>query len=122
MSKIIYSLQIYNSNKLYSKINSILGVQNNKKSHKLNLNWIYELIHDENLPTIKESNIIEHFLNILKNKYHILESINIRREDISIWMIYEYDDQCNLEFNPEILERIGRNGISLCISCYQSGY
>ena len=61
---------------------------------------------------------INQFLNILETKYSDLEKLNIEREHITFWMIYEYDHQCNMEFDPQRLKRIGENGITLCISCY----
>jgi hypothetical protein len=61
------------------------------------------------------------FLDILDRKYSVLEKLNIKRSDISIWMLYEYDQQCNMEFDPKRLKRLGDNGITLCISCWDSG-
>jgi hypothetical protein len=51
--------------------------------------------------------------------YDKLWRIGIRTEDITIWHIYEHDGQCNLEFDPQRMKRLGENGITLCVSCYQ---
>ena len=48
-----------------------------------------------------------------------LESIGISREDISIWVLYEYEGQCNMEYDPVSMKKIGENGIVLCISCWE---
>lgn len=40
---------------------------------------------------------------------------------ISIWRYYEYDEQCNFEFSPQELKRMGDNGITFCISCWDTG-
>jgi hypothetical protein len=41
-------------------------------------------------------NFIEYFLRMLEGKYEILEQIGITRDCISVWMIYAYNDQCNM--------------------------
>jgi hypothetical protein len=63
---------------------------------------------------------IQLFLGIFENKYDRLLEIGITIYDISVWMLYEYDEQCNMEFNPNQMKRMGENGITLCISCYSS--
>lgn len=80
--------------------------------------WTYEVIETE---TDKSFDFINIFLDILEKKYIELEKLNIKRSDISIWMLYEYDQQCNMEFDPKRLMRLGDNGITLCISCWESG-
>jgi hypothetical protein len=60
------------------------------------------------------------FLYILEGKYGELFKVGVEKSDITIWMYYEYDSQCNLEFLPQDLKRLGDNDISLCISCWQS--
>ena len=51
--------------------------------------------------------------------YEKLESIGISREDISIWILYEYEGQCNMEYDPVSMKKMGENGIVLCISCWE---
>ena len=58
-------------------------------------------------------------LSLLEGKYERLESIGISREDISIWVLYEYEGQCNMEYDPVSMKKIGENGIVLCISCWE---
>ena len=43
----------------------------------------------------------------------------ISREDISIWVLYEYEGQCNMEYDPESMKKLGESGILLCISCWE---
>lgn len=81
-----------------------------------NNRWEFEIVQDS------KSNYIDYiqiFLDILENKYNKLEQIGVKRESIVIWIYYEYDQQCNMEFSPDNLIKIGSNGISLCISCWQ---
>ena len=107
-----YTLRIHTSKENHIYLNRLLGVKANAKN-----GWAYEIIEEEGDDSI---NFIDVFLNLLKNKKKELESINVRNSDIEFWMIYEYDNQCNLEFDPKDLFRIGEKGFSLCISCYES--
>lgn len=63
---------------------------------------------------------INEFLDLLEGKYDQLLKIGIARDDITVWMLYEYDGQCNMEFLPEQMKRLGANGITLCVSCWES--
>ena len=64
-------------------------------------------------------NCIEYFLDLLEGNYEKLSLVGVERDDISIWLLYEYDQQCNMEFLPHNLKRMGENGIVLCVSCWQ---
>ncbi|NVO03761.1 MAG: hypothetical protein HXX09_13775 [Bacteroidetes bacterium] len=77
--------------------------------------WTYEVVELENDPYY---DFINNFLDILEPKYDELEAFSIKREDISFWHFYEYEQQCNLEFDPKRLKRLGDNEITLCISCW----
>ena len=108
----IYRLQILSS-KSYSEeqLNNVIGVSSNFP----HADWGIEIIQsDENF-----SGILVYFLSLLEGKYEKLESIGISREDISIWVLYEYEGQCNMEYNPVSMKKIGENGIVLCISCWE---
>ena len=97
------------------KINRILSIQSSSENV-----WVYETIVDDNEPYIDYvyifSEKLEHHLNELKE-------IGITTSDVTIWMEYEYDQQCNMEFFPNQLKKLGDLGIKLCISCWQKdGY
>lgn len=111
--KYFFSLQIFADSCLVNDITRILEIEPNLPQ----VNWGYELKIEEHSYT----NFIERFLGILDGKYEQLEKIGISRSDITIWMIYEYDEQCNMEFFPDEMRRLGENGISLCVSCYHNG-
>mgnify|MGYP005900678743 FL=1 len=84
-------------------------------SNFLYANWGIEIIQSgENF-----SEILVYFLSLLEGKYEKLESIGISREDISIWVLYEYEGQCNMEYDPESMKKLGESGILLCISCWE---
>jgi hypothetical protein len=61
-------------------------------------------------------------MDVLEKHYEDLESIGVTRDAMSVWMLYEYNQQCNIEFNPKDMKRLGDNGITLCISCWEAGY
>ena len=108
----IYRLQILSS-KSYSEeqLNNVIGVSSNFP----HADWGIEIIQsDENF-----SGILVYFLSLLEGKYEKLESIGISREDISIWVLYEYEGQCNMEYDPVSMKKIGENAIVLCISCWE---
>ena len=89
-----YNLQIDAPKEVYQDINKILGVESNSphKGWELGLE---EKEEDEHIP------FIQYFLTVLDGKYDQLKEIGITREDISIWMLYEYEGQCNMEFSPK---------------------
>lgn len=110
-----YSLRIVHSDdNKNTTISEILGVSSNYPE----VGWGLEIVEDDN---DLQTNAIEYFLKILDNKFQLLENIGIQREDISIWLLYEYNDQCNIEFIPSVLRSIGDFGLSLCVSCWQKG-
>ncbi len=80
--------------------------------------WELEIIENETDPYI---DFINHFLDILENRYQLLKTIGIDKCDISFWYLNEYDNQCNMGFQPFQLKRMGEHEISLCISCQETG-
>jgi hypothetical protein len=113
MENTVYSLRINTKEEKYNLVSEILDVS----PLDLSRGWILEV---ENI-TEKFIDFINQFLDILERKYELLSEIGVLREDISIWMLYGYNNQCNLEFRPQDLKRLGINNISLCISCYEAG-
>ncbi len=108
----IYRLQISASKDKYSKINKILGI---KPNVPYDLGWNLEYVEkeeDEYIPFVKN------FISILEGKFDKLKEIGIERNDISIWYLYAYNAQCNIEFEPENLLLLGQEGIVFCISCF----
>lgn len=111
--KYYYSLRIRVAEDKIEQIDQILGVAQNMPY----LNWGFEILVDR---TDEAFDFIDYFIGILKNNYGKLEQIGVKREDISIWMLYEYDQQCNMEFSPDKLSKIGEEKITLCISCWET--
>jgi hypothetical protein len=59
------------------------------------------------------------FFEVLDGHIESLERMGVSRDDITVWLLYEYDEQCNLEFSAADMKRLGDAGISLCISCWR---
>lgn len=114
MIKYIYELKIHFNGNNSGTVTDILGVKPTRADDYL---WELEITETDEEPY---TDFINRFLDILDGKYSLLESVGIKRESITIWMYYEYDRECSMEFLPEDLKRIGSQGISLCISCWQS--
>ena len=116
MSNNIYQLQIsYSSDDQLNKISALLNTAPTKQMASL---WCLEIEEHENKAYF---DFINRFLDILEGKYEQLKSIGILRKDISVWFLYEYESQCNIEFDPNCLKRLGTEGINLCLSCWQKG-
>ena len=113
----LYKLQISFSSgrKTLNALNSIFGIEYLSDDENPT-QWIYEVEQQE---SDEYFDFINQFLNLLETKYTDLEKLKVKRNDISIWMFYEYDNQCNLEFDGQRTKRIGESGITLCISCWQ---
>jgi hypothetical protein len=105
-----YSLRIYVSDDKFEIVDEILGIKSNNPPF-----WEFQRVEkdeDEYIP------FVDYFLSILDGKFEHLKEIGIERNDITIWFIYAYDAQCNMEFLPEQMYKLGKEGIRLCISCY----
>ena len=108
-----YSLRINTVNLIQVRqVNELLGVRSNYSKE----DWYLEVVQKEDDPPFR---FIDYFLSLLEGKYERLESIGISREDISIWVLYEYEGQCNMKYDPVSMKKIGENGIVLCISCWE---
>ena len=94
---------------LLKKVDSILKIEHNTS------NWWQYVIEQK-----KQINYITFFLNLLEGKYEALEKLGISREMISIWHLYEYKDNCYLKYSPDEFKRMGMNGLTLCVSCYNA--
>jgi len=117
--KSFYRLQIVCEEYAYDEISSLLQVKPKElrvQNQLLKTGWVYEIIEGED---DEYYDFINKFLDILESKYSLLEKLEVLRSDITIWLIYEYNEQCNMEFDSKDLKRLGDNGIKLCISCYQ---
>jgi hypothetical protein len=97
-----------------NSVSNILGKQPNEDEPY----WEISIVQDNSSGPI---HYIDEFISILNGKYDSLSELGIRREDISVWRYYEYDQECNMEISPREMKLLSDNGIILCMSCWQSG-
>lgn len=114
MEILTYELRINTEEIFYETVSSIVELQ--PKNYKFG--WSYEIVFEKLEDCF---NIIAKLLDSLEGKYEELQKLGITNNDISIWVIYAYNNQCNMEFDPKTLERLGKRGITLCITCYEAG-
>jgi hypothetical protein len=110
--KSLYELAIWVPEENSHKIDGILGVKTNQGTTPRWILSIEEKEEDEYIP------FIDYFLSILEGKYDQLEEIGVTRDNITVWFVYYYDSQCNMEFSPKEMYNLGKEGITFCISCY----
>ncbi|MGD9494461.1 MAG: hypothetical protein AB7V36_14040 [Bacteroidales bacterium] len=111
--KTTYYLQIASDEVSNETISDIIGVKSSYPDGAAFWNYLL----NKDLDNITH---IEKAVQLLVGKFELLSSCGIERADISIWVYYEYDHQCNMEFNPLDLKLLGENGITLCISCWEN--
>lgn len=113
-----HSINIYTDDTVetYDKITSLLGVQPvevdlNSKFRSAYSLWTYEVATAEEDPYF---DFINNFLDILEAKFADLEKFGVERKHITFWLLYEYDQQCGLEFHSPEMKRLG-NAILFCV-------
>ena len=108
-----YILRINTDKERYNIITSLLALQ------PTSIESYWECSINENSILFTDS--INYFLDLIEKNIEKLNQNKIISENISIWCLYEYDEQCNMEFHPNELKRLGDAGITLCISCWRRG-
>jgi len=109
-----------NTAKTYNRISELLGIvpagfENDKGSENEHSIWTYEVSTTDEEPYF---DFINNFLDILEPKFTKLVDLGVDISTISFWYLYEYDQQCSMEFNPQQMKRLGESGITLCIDCW----
>lgn len=116
MSRMDFWLSLNGENINFQKIEDMLQIN-------LQSNRIFP-------PTLqKEKDNVEHpifyaeiawLIDLVERKMEELVSLGVCFSESAIWMIYSYEKQCNIEFDADLLQRIGRLGLKLCISCEET--
>lgn len=106
-----YSLKISSNHTNIDDINNVLSISPTSTEYS----WEYSIDEHSDL----YADAISYILNLLEGKIELLKEAGVEEDDISIWFLYEYENQCNMEFLPGDLKRIGALGITLCISCWE---
>lgn len=104
----------------YSAVTKIMGVVPAKNipskfSCNLHNTWWYQVVEKERDSSFDFINI---FLDLIETNFNKLAELHIKKSDILIWLIYEYDKQCSLEFHPQEMKRLGESGIAFNIDCF----
>ena len=73
---------------------------------------------NSNCPIFYEQ--IAWLLDLIEKNKEILFNLGVNFSESEIWMVYNYDKQCNIEFDAVLLERMGNLGLKLCVSCEES--
>jgi hypothetical protein len=76
------------------------------------------LKHDPDKPYVFYQEIVW-LLDLIEQESKELKQLGVCMEQSSIWVIYEYFAQCNMEYDASVLKRVGDLGLKLCISCYE---
>lgn len=109
-----------NNSACYNLVSEILGIQPTENEDSMVKDkystWMYMITEEENDPYF---DFINNFLDLLEPKFDELEKIGITRDKILFWKLYEYDQQCGMEFHPQEMSRLGSSGIHLNIDCWQ---
>jgi hypothetical protein len=79
--------------------------------------WFYRVEENEEAPSY---DFINRFLDIIEPNYTELSKLGVTKKDILFWLVYEYDQQCSMEFHPQQMLRLGESGIHLNIDCHQT--
>jgi hypothetical protein len=102
-----------------SKFDLVDRALNCNRSSNDDVEWEFALINQEE-DSDASVDYISIFVPLIENNREKLEEIGISRNDITIWIYYVYEQQCNFEFHPDEMKRLADNGIVLCVSCWQA--
>ena len=78
---------------------------------------VYDLPEDPDGPVFYEE--IAWLLDLIEKNEKELRDLGVDFSDSQIWMIYYYVKQCNMEFDPDLMARMGKLGLKLCVSCQE---
>lgn len=106
-----YRLEITPDERLQNNcMDVVLGVSHNITQPQ---KWILEKIWDEKNENEPYVNYISYFISLIENNMLSLSKKGIYSQNISLTIIYEYQEQCNFELSPQEMLFIGKTGISL---------
>lgn len=102
---IVYCLRMHVLEHNFPKISRTLNLVNNDK-----YGWAYSFNHTDTDYVKLLDNVITNF-----SKLNKIENLS---EKVEFWIYYEYEQQCNLELEPLLLQKLGKIGSTLCVSCW----
>lgn len=92
-------------------IDSILGKSNGEPE----IGWNFVIEEDSPLYI----NALNIFTDLISNSITSLKEVGVVEEMITFWYMYEFEQQCNMEFSPDLMKKMGELGIVLCVSCWE---
>jgi hypothetical protein len=105
-----YRLQIHGDAEQKQAVERLLG--NSTDDPALDWGWVIEE------DSYRFPHAIPLFLDVITRYGDALAQLGLSAERITVWYCYEYDQQCNMEFGPALLKRMGELEVTLCISCW----
>ncbi len=106
----------------YNQLTNLLGVTPQKyqktrfyKSDEPSI-WTYQIEREDEEEYFDFINL---FIDMVEPKFDELLKLGIDKENILIWLVYVYTEQCALGFSPDEMKRIGDTGISFNIDCHE---
>lgn len=106
-----YEIRINCNEQMKKSIELILGLSSDHSS----TGW--SLTIEEQSPQFL--NALNVFIDLISSNLPKLNDCGITADMITFWFLYEYEQQCNMEFWPDVTRKIGDLGIVLCISCWE---
>lgn len=112
--KFEYELKIIApNNTIAEEIYNLIGIRKAVVDEYI---WSYIITEEEKDSPVEFINV---FTNIIHKNKNQLKTIGVEKENITIWLYYEYDVQCNIELRPDELKKLSEAEVPFCISCWQ---
>lgn len=77
--------------------------------------WIYEITEDVT------TDYVDFFIQFIKRNKNQMKLGGITSDEITIWLLYEYEQQCLLCISNKNMKLLTEENIELCIDCWQKG-
>jgi hypothetical protein len=108
-----YCLRIHCPNRsVAEQLDCIFGVKGSASDG----HWEYVLTEGQGDAHVDFSDV---FTTMLRNTWGRVAELGVSRDDIEVWMYYEYSSQCNMEFSPSEMKRPADAGLTFCVSCWE---
>lgn len=104
------SVRLYN-NIDKSIINNLINMNDISKNEY----WSMDFDLNEN----KINDILDDLYVKILSAETLLKNNGIEISDFTLYLLIEYEQQCNLEFTSDLLLKISRLKMAFCISCWQ---
>lgn len=106
------SLMLMHEAQLTNDLGHVLGLHEGVALQKRHF-WTYRQQRYSGQPYV---DYMSYYLDILEGKYPDLAGMGIGRKDIMLEWLHRYEGRCHMEFRPDVLGRLGKNGIGLSLT------